>query len=768
MNDNNINDMAPKLYIKGKEFSVSEIECCVGGNFIGRNVNRLILGIQKGVRINDKRINDLLSSFNNMDNETLNKINQSATKDSFKASIAKASLPKLAEMQQGKVALQKELGKDSPLLKNPERYDKVVGQLLSTQGAKLKTQDPKELKANAKTLEQMVLIKEGMSHVPKEPPSAPKLAKCGEELVWVVNNEGQWTEADPRQEKDPANRTVYEPNQLQFIDMSAHQLAFNDGQFSTEHAGTFSLPGMEKDYAKNLQTEAQKISQAIIDPDLAVSLDFSNMSAIDPIKKDLSFITDKSKKYVSNSSENNMQAEVRLQAKGYLPAKELIADWATIDHIGNLTLAIVADAAGNKEESHNGSVELVNLFRKNFMQELMNLQGTSLTMEDIGAALEQALVKTEAVTKMKDPIIRSTMACTVVVPVGTERYAIGFCLGDARVMSYNDETRQVNDLTPTPFNRPYEDSGSAFGGKINRVQPIFQKLGTGDVLMMGSDGFGDNVEAKTLKQSPWQVLRELYEAKELNGDEDEDLKGLAKKLFVEGDYYQSDSDEEDLVEEELPWIAHADASTYWTGDTKEAKKWQEQLDIKEQALLQKLHTRYAEHMVKSTIFFSSILDAGKNLHDLCTKSTRIQASLFALGIQKEIDKLDLKLNLSTRLFPTKEKFEEELTALIALNKLDQEDIDELKKQYTPSPKSVSQEEHYKELSRLIKENKIIENKLEEYKAHASSLMLEIPEEERKSLFKEWEKDPEKMHNWVLKHMAKPDDFSLVTLRMRST
>lgn len=420
---------------------------------------------------------------------------------------------------------------------------------------------------------------------------------------------------------------------------------------------------------------------------------------------DSSFITDRGQVFNKTSSHNGIQATTILQAKSTLASEECCADWAVVESRGNLTLALVADAAGNKQKSHDGSVKLVNLFRENFWKQIGHPES-----QGVIDALGQALMLTEIETSADSDATNSTMACVAIITNQEgDRYAVGFCIGDARVMLKRPQGNSL-DLTPTVFSDSYSDQGANFGGRVTSVQPIFQKLEEGDVLLLGSDGFGDNMEAKSRGKTPLAALQELHEAGKLN-----DHDGLRQ-----------------LAETPEDWIKQATSVSYWTNEgqkvqtpeAKAAREWIEGVSDTQKSLLQKLHTLYSQFVLDEM----NDDDLASQVHANCAQTALVHAGAFQISVDKEIENVE---------------------AGIAM-------------QNEKSGRKITKEEHNEQLDTKLKELGIFRNHLETYKEYAVKL-APMSEEEKKALFEAWDKDPSEAHDWMMYRIGKPDDFSLISL-----
>lgn len=418
-----------------------------------------------------------------------------------------------------------------------------------------------------------------------------------------------------------------------------------------------------------------------------------------------SFITDKDQVFKEKTIHNDIQTTTILQAKSTLAGGECCADWAVLESRDNLTLALVADAAGNKPEAHEGSVKLVNLFRENFWKQLDHPENQGL--QD---ALGQALMLTEIETFADSEATCSTMACVAITTdQDGDRYAVGFCIGDARVMLKRQEDNSL-DLTPTTFSSSYSDQGANFGGRLFNAGVIFQKLKEGDSVLLGSDGFGDNMEAKSMGKTPLAALQELYEAGKLN-----DADGLKQ-----------------LAEKPEDWIENATSASYWTSEdpnvktpeAEAARMWLNGLDDTQKKLLQELHTLYSQFILDGM----NDDDIASQIHANCTQTLLVHAGTFKIGIDKKIAKVMADLDIQNK----------------------------------ASDIIITKEDLKMQLEAKLKELGIFSDSLEAYKDYAVNL-VSMSTMEKNALFDEWDKDPSKAHEWMGYRVGKPDDFSLISL-----
>ncbi|CCB86450.1 putative uncharacterized protein [Parachlamydia acanthamoebae UV-7] len=653
----------PKIMFGNKELTVKQVESCVGGNLLGRTVNRIILGITKQVWINDQKVANKLKI---LDGDTLDKIYKATTNKIIKNLIfEQRTKVKMANLQGRKIAIIEKLDPSLRLFNHPAEYVKIVEHI--TRLADL--------------------------------PRGIVLAKHQDKLVWVRKDQEGWKVIPPLMEPQSVKE-----DELEFVDVDTVELEFLQKDFVLDLKGKKYPSPQNGRNNESLLKATKELKEKIAESGQGLQFKFSigqgkSIATLDDALEasESGFVANKDERFVQALTHDKMNGMAILQAKGYLPEGEYCADWVALDNIGDMTIAIVADAAGNKKSSHDGSLELTNRFRQILTTQLVKLQKNgNLSSEDIGEALTQAIIRAELVTRSEGQMVGSTMACTIIIPSGEKRYAIGFGLGDARVM-LKKEDGTAKDLTPTNFESPYSDPGPTFGAGIKKIVPIFQELRNGDTILLGSDGFGDNMEAKSLGKTPIQVLKELDLAGKL--DNHPKLKAFAKN-----------------PEE---WILQATSPSDWTFNTRrddseeaaKAREWQGSLSKESKALLQELHTLYSEHLLEEM----DGADIADTIYTHCTKSPFIEASLFVL------------------------KMEESAKAKAA-------DIDQ-------RLKSLYQQEKDRILDELCIEN------LKKYKDFAIQLTdLDGKSEELTQLFKSWDEDPKLAHEWFSKDVRLSDKF----------
>ncbi len=421
------------------------------------------------------------------------------------------------------------------------------------------------------------------------------------------------------------------------------------------------------------------------------------------------FVTDKTAIYSDTVSANGLDTTLQLQAKGYLEENEHAADWATVDTIGNLTLAVVSDAAGNTEDSHQQVKDDTNRFKSLLMSQISSLQKDGiLSLEALSSALSQAF----ALTELTRSGAKSTaMTCALICETANgEKYAVGICIGDARAMvKYADGS--AKDLTPTDFSRGYSDSANSFGTQQVRVvtpQIIFEKLDSGDTLLLGSDCFGDNMEPKTLGKTPLGALQELSEANKLiNHTVLQDLLTAAT------------SDQEH-------WLNTANSPKYWMGTSQGSDKntpealWMNSLTPEQKQFLQDVHTLYSEHIL-SEMQGSNI---ASDMHIHCTSSVDVRG-----GILRQ--ELGAALKLASK----------KATEGKQLNKKEYETV--VAEAQAPIAKTY----------------------LQRIKAIAIEL---ISQEQFRHLDELWNQNPNLAIDWLEANVGKPDDYSLITITVKSS
>ncbi|MBS4168028.1 protein phosphatase 2C domain-containing protein [Parachlamydia sp. AcF125] len=604
---------SPSIRLGNKEFTVKEIESSISGNFWGRTINRIILGITKGVWVNKEKV---AANLKNLNGNSLDSMYKVATSNTFKGLIANEQKTQSKRLQSKKIAILGKLGSSTALLKRPEELTKIVEHILP-----LHTEKPEQL---AKIIEHLAYL--------KDLPRGPALAIHKNKLVWVRKDNEGW------QIVRPFEREKVEVQDLKFIDLETTEFNILQNGLATHIKGKEYTYTTDENHDYTSMVQAlnelkEKFASLTHGHSLRLELDqFQKITTLDDSlqQSESQFVANKDEKFVHSQNDDTMKTTAILQAKGYLPQNEFCADWVAIDRVGSIDLAIVADAAGNKESSHVGSVELTNLFREILTSRLINQQENGiLSLDNIVEALTQAMLRTELTTMCEGSMgVASTMACTLIIPYGEKRYAVGFCLGDARVMLKRQDG-SAKDLSPTPFSSTYKEAGAFFGMGIEsrrgkHIQPIFQELESGDTILLGSDGFGDNMEAKTLGKTPSQALQELKEANKL--ERYPELKALA--------------------ENPEEWILQATSPAYWIIDYSSNKpedmairNWQNMLNNESKKLLQTLHTLYSEHVLEEMSGDEIAFD----IYNHCTQSPLVKMGSFVNEMAgKEIDKKSLE------------------------------------------------------------------------------------------------------------------------------
>lgn len=702
MNNSPINNSENQtIHLQNKDFTLKELESCVTGNLFGRTFNRLVLAARKGIWVNTKKISDVVER---LDITTLNKINSATTSDKFKGIIRGAEVKILAQVQTNKKTIIDKLKPESK--SNPEKISKLLNNILVSH---------EELIIEEEASRYANFLEDWLANFHDEGPSLARYndgSKQEDELIWVYkNSDNEWE----RVREDHESTEIVDTKNLKFIDLDSVKIVskerkvkiFLDGK---EYSPPLT-PSLDEKFVtltlKSCEEFKEDLSMLMSTAPLAFEVEGSETKALDQSLKSANdsthFVTDKEKDYSFSASHEHLDGEVILQAKGYLSKDEFCADWAGLDQVGNVTLAIVADAAGNKEKSHDGSLELCNLLRKTLMTELMkHEQSGKISTESLQTILTESIMKSAILTasKPESKLAPSTLACTLILSSGNDRYAVGFCVGDARIM-LKQANGEGKDLTPTDFSSPYSDSGSSFGGKFNSIQPIFQKLSPGDTLLLGSDGFGDNMEAKTLGKTPLEALGELYQAGKLDSNPE----------LIE------------LFETPPPWLIEADSVRYWTEESKPSRDsraekvqtWHRTtLENKDKKALQALHTLYSEHVL--TEFPKENLIKALQKH--CTESDLVKASLFILETMELFSNIKLG-----GVYRDKKEYDEDLNSQKA---------------------------------------GIVEAHMKGFKEYACKLTNKS-EEELKDLFDIWDKNPLEAFDWLEYRIGKPDDFSLIAL-----
>ncbi|WP_059358673.1 protein phosphatase 2C domain-containing protein [Parachlamydia acanthamoebae] len=786
---------ATKITFENQELSIKEIESCLGGNFFGRTINRIILKARKGIWVNNQKVANKLKSLHV---ETLDNIYQASKTNYLKTLIVNEQRFKLANLQNKKVEVLKTLDTDSKFLTQPEMYAKFIGRLAGLIDPQAKLFHQSEVNAKfighardlldsnfrGKPDEYLKLI-EHLVHL-SDIPRGTALAIHDNELVWVRKDSEEWKIIPPYSE----SKISVNESELEFVDLDTVNLEILEEDFAVIIDGKkFSSPEHalnNEELSRAIEEFKEKLTELADGQQFQFKVDSSKpFTTLDEGLKEAeaktNFSSNKDERFIQEQSHDDLESVAILQAKGYLPEGEFCADWVAIDTIGDMTIAIVADAAKNNQNSHEGSMELTNRFRQILISQLIKLQKDgNLTTEDVTEALTQAIIRAEFATRSEAKVIASTMACTIIIPSEEKKYAIGFCLGDARVM-LKREDGTGKDLSPTEFFSSYSFAGANFGAGIRKIQPIFQELKRGDTILLGSDGFGDNMEAKTLGKSPLQALHELYEARKL--DDHPKLKALA--------------------ENPEEWIQRATSIKDWTGFTFTSS------DDKS-SLIQELHTLYSEYVLEKM----ANTHLAKDLYDHCTNSPLIQAGLFMLESEKnDVPKIQLiddkyskigqeerqkvlegfcRQNLEryknfAEKMVEKEKMKNlfeswDLEPLKASDwlkdywrefedKIPQTILEDVRKfklevenhvnEHTSQFYSDIQEKHDLEVQEIYRSN------LGKYKEHATKILdLNEESEKQEELFEQWENDPKEAHKWLLNKVGKPDDFSLIALTIK--
>ncbi|MBA3816361.1 MAG: protein phosphatase 2C family protein [Parachlamydiaceae bacterium] len=651
------------LKIDKQIFSLNEVNSCTTGNWIGRTFQRLKIKLRTGVSINAEKVDN---------------------------SLKELSLTSLLNIH------------------NSTKINELYGLLKHTN--KLFQSNLKgrvQYTKDTRTFTEKILISNLTCA------KSPVLAKYNNQLLWVVKNEkGKWQELS----KDNSSQLILENNAaVELIDFESARVEFSsDGKFMINvNQQMMILPEPEQREVLSLNKSIEEMITAMPRADkVQFTFKASDKSSVKTTEPALTeaFIKDSSKFFSETSANDQITTSVMLQAKGYLPEGEYGADWATVDQLRGCTLAIVADAANNKEDSHKGSVDLTRRFRKHLWSNLIQLGSSSLSQEQVQIALTQAIVKTQYETKGDPNCAKCTMACTLVLPAQDgSSHAMGFCIGDSRVM-LKKANGSALDLTPTVYSSPYSDTGSAFGSRINQITPIYCKLDAGDTLLLGSDGFGDNMEPKTLGKTPNEALQEVFlSAPDSMSDE---LRALAKNP--------------------QEWLIKASTPNYWTLESmssmnrsQEIGDWHKSLSEDAKKLLQELHNLY------SVLVLTKMegADIGPTIHRHSTQSDSIKASLF---FKKVGNAINMEKSRQSQPLKSKSKKDYEATEIVIITH-------------------------------------VVQKQLSDFKNFAVQITgMPGDSEEMQEMFQTWDGNPILAYKWLSSRVGKPDDFSLIALQVKSS
>lgn len=265
--------------------------------------------------------------------------------------------------------------------------------------------------------------------------------------------------------------------------------------------------------------------------------------------------------YRDKKSGDWIESEGMLRCKGYLGKREISGDYIRTLVGPDYHVAVVTDAAGNKSSSFTGAKKLAHELSDGLYRIAENSEGDAGVFKTkLGVLLKKLHRQMQAEVKANNA--KATTAAFSITFRGKEgkNLVVGGTMGDARAMLVQNS--KVENLTISDYAATYTNSGGSFGaedslivGEISRgnrpLQLFAREIDEGDTLILGSDGMGDNLEAKTMGVSPGEVYNLLREAGKLGSEFDytmipdnwnpnEDSKEILQELhnaFVE---YQSE------------------------------------------------------------------------------------------------------------------------------------------------------------------------------------------------------------------------------------
>jgi len=236
------------------------------------------------------------------------------------------------------------------------------------------------------------------------------------------------------------------------------------------------------------------------------------------------FQTDKTTPFSTDTQSDSVASSTRIKAKDYLKSGEFCGDFASVQHFENMSLAIVSDAAGNGKESVEASVMLTHRMRALVVAGLKEKRNNGqVSFEDVKETMKLALAQAhlEALGASRKQCTLS-MALTLTDPNG-QSFVVGMSIGDAKALIRKSDGT-IRDLTPQLFSKSVTVSDGSFGDKQTDSCFVFvEPFQRGDEVMLGSDGLGDNLEAKTLKFTPEQAVDHLLAQKGLPPEKEKQL-----------------------------------------------------------------------------------------------------------------------------------------------------------------------------------------------------------------------------------------------------
>lgn len=185
-------------------------------------------------------------------------------------------------------------------------------------------------------------------------------------------------------------------------------------------------------------------------------------------------------------------------------------------------LTAVADAAGHKLESFQSSHQGLEKLHHTIERGLRTPDECS-----IPELFQNALLEFHETT------LRSGSPCTLAFnlifpdPEGsiflteggslsTGYLCYGACIGDARSLFVTPDLSTVRDLNPSPIGKSFRTSGGSLGEPWKPSQDGDRQFHfwsgvypPGTLIISGSDGFGDHLEADTLGMTPQMASREM-------------------------------------------------------------------------------------------------------------------------------------------------------------------------------------------------------------------------------------------------------------------
>lgn len=301
------------------------------------------------------------------------------------------------------------------------------------------------------------------------------------------------------------------------------------------------------------------------------------------------------------------QASQRLLCKGYLEEKQICGDYVKSDHYDSHSVSVVIDASGNTDKSYKGAKQIGDDLVHG-LNMLVDLHGNDLpTFEKELASLLNKLNE-QHLARVKDGVHKPvTIAFGLVLNLkNRKQLAIMGSVGDARAMlkTSRDGKTQVHNVSKSNYNASYNETNGAMGDRVAisnlkkdpQARPIqieafnFQE---GDLMILGSDGLGDNLEAKTLGVSPKKAAQLLKDA----------------NMLPEGIDIDSLSDKND------GWSAKGDFNP----------------------VLQEIHNAFIEY--QAAILIEKDGNPADILFEHCTTNPNIVASSKLNKIQKEISEI---------------------------------------------------------------------------------------------------------------------------------